>query len=144
MFICICNFIFICIHIFVIDPLVSSVSTGMRIRRVTRRAPSVGREYVYIYTYIYIYIYIERERDMYTYVYIYIYIYVYTPGSFCWGWCFHLISLWVWSVVHNRDTLGGTQTGSYQTGSYQKGRFIPPKPQLLYFVFFDATPFICL
>ena len=39
---------------------------------------------------------------------------------------------------------GGAQTGSYQTGSYQKGRFIPPKPNTLYFVFFDTTPFICL
>ena len=39
---------------------------------------------------------------------------------------------------------GGTQTGSYQTGSYQKGRFIPPKPMLLYLLFFDTTPFICL
>ena len=40
--------------------------------------------------------------------------------------------------------LGGTQIGSYQTGSYRKGRFIPPTPNILYFVCFDTTPFICL
>ena len=27
---------------------------------------------------------------------------------------------------------------------YQKGRFIPPKPELSYLLFFDTTPFICL
>ena len=44
--------------------------------------------------------------------------------------------------VSESTVFGGTQTG--QIGSYQKGRFIPAKPKLLYFVFFDTTPFISL
>ena len=117
---CVCGCLF---SLLLIGCSVRSFRGAKDIARAAPERPSLWDNCIW-YTYYYLILINNTTSNMYIYIYICICVYM----------CVY--------ILHVR--LPMIYVISLHIIMYQKGRFIPPKPELSYLLFFDTTPFICL